>query len=59
MTRAVWKGHLSIGELSCGIALHAAATTSERISFHIVNRKTGTLPSDPLMEDIGGRGPVN
>lgn len=41
MTRAVWKGHLSIGELSCGIALHAAATTSERISFHIVNRKTG------------------
>lgn len=25
----------------------------------IVNRKTGTAVSDPLMEDIGGRGPVN
>src|SRR5690606_148883 len=41
MARAIWKGHLSIGELSCGIALYAAATTSERVSFHIVNRKTG------------------
>lgn len=39
--RAIWKGHLSVGELSCAVALYAAATTSERISFHIVNRKTG------------------
>jgi DNA end-binding protein Ku len=39
--RALWKGHLSIGELTCAVALYAAATTSERISFHIVNRKTG------------------
>lgn len=40
-TRAIWRGHLGVGELSCAVALHAAATTSERISFHIVNRKTG------------------
>lgn len=39
--RALWKGHLSIGELSCAVALYAAATTAERVSFHIVNRKTG------------------
>jgi DNA end-binding protein Ku len=30
-----------VGELSCAVALYAAATTSERISFHIVNRRTG------------------
>lgn len=30
-----------MGELSCAVALYAAATTSERISFHIVNRRTG------------------
>lgn len=41
MARAIWKGHLSVGELSCAVALHAAASTAERISFHIVNRKTG------------------
>ena len=39
--RAIWKGHLSVGELSCAVALYAAATTSDRVSFHIVNRKTG------------------
>lgn len=39
--RAVWKGHLEIGELACAVALHAAASTSERIAFHILNRKTG------------------
>lgn len=41
MARAIWKGYLSLGELSCAVALHAAATTAERIAFHIVNRKTG------------------
>lgn len=41
MPRAIWKGHLSVGELSCAVALYAAATTSDRISFNVVNRKTG------------------
>lgn len=39
--RAIWKGRLRIGEVSCAVALHAAASTSERISFHMLNRKTG------------------
>lgn len=39
--RAIWKGHLGVGELSCAVALYAAATASGRVSFHIVNRKTG------------------
>lgn len=41
MARALWKGHLKIEELSCAIALYAAASTSERVSFHTINRKTG------------------
>ena len=39
--RAIWKGHLEIGQLVCPVALHAAASTSERVAFHIVNRTTG------------------
>jgi DNA end-binding protein Ku len=39
--RAVWKGHLSLGELACGVALYAAASTAERVSFHVINRATG------------------
>lgn len=39
--RASWKGFLTVGALSCGVALYAAASTSERIALHMVNRKTG------------------
>jgi DNA end-binding protein Ku len=39
--RAIWKGMLRISELSCPVALYAAASSSERVSFHTINRKTG------------------
>jgi DNA end-binding protein Ku len=39
--RAIWKGKLVFGELVCPVALHAAASTSDRVSFHILNRRTG------------------
>ena len=39
--RALWKGHLKVAELNCAVALYAAASTSERISFHTLNRNTG------------------
>jgi DNA end-binding protein Ku len=39
--RANWKGFLRVGELSCPVALFTASSSSERIAFHIVNRRTG------------------
>nr|WP_309086118.1 Ku protein [Chelativorans sp.] len=39
--RASWKGFLKISELALPVALYAGATTSNRVSFHILNRKTG------------------
>jgi DNA end-binding protein Ku len=39
--RANWKGFLALGELSCAVALYTAASTSERIAFHTINRATG------------------
>jgi DNA end-binding protein Ku len=39
--RAIWKGHLKIAELSCPVALYAAASTSDRVSFRTLNRATG------------------
>lgn len=39
--RANWKGFLKVGELACPVALYTAASTSERISFHMLNRATG------------------
>ena len=39
--RANWKGLIKISELAIPVALYSAATTSERVSFHTLNRKTG------------------
>jgi DNA end-binding protein Ku len=39
--RANWKGFLTLGEISCAVSLYTAASTSERIAFHMLNRKTG------------------
>lgn len=39
--RAQWKGFLKVGEVSCGIALYTAASTSERIAFNTINKATG------------------
>jgi DNA end-binding protein Ku len=39
--RALWKGHLKIAEIACPVALHAAASTAERVSFRTVSRRTG------------------
>jgi DNA end-binding protein Ku len=39
--RANWKGFVKISELTIPVALYSAASTSERVSFHTINRKTG------------------
>jgi DNA end-binding protein Ku len=39
--RAQWKGFLKFGEVSCGVALYTAASTSERITFNTINSATG------------------
>lgn len=39
--RAQWKGQLRVGDISCTVGLYTAASTSERISFHLLNKATG------------------
>ncbi|TBZ57099.1 Ku protein [Rhizobium leguminosarum] len=39
--RAQWKGFLKFGEVTCGVALYTAASTSERITFNTINKATG------------------
>ncbi len=54
-SRALWKGHLSVGQLSCAVALYAAASTSDRVSFHIVNRKTGNRVRREYVDEQTGK----
>ncbi len=39
--RANWKGFLKVAQLTCQVGLFTAASTSERIAFHTLNRQTG------------------
>jgi DNA end-binding protein Ku len=39
--RASWRGQLKFGDFICEVGLYSALTSTDKISFNIVNRKTG------------------
>ncbi|RJG41611.1 Ku protein [Mesorhizobium sp. DCY119] len=53
--RAIWKGHLKVAELVCPVSMYAAASTSERISFHVLNRKTGNRVHRQFVDEETGK----
>lgn len=53
--RAIWKGILKVAEVTCPVALHTAASTSERISFHTLNRKTGHRVHRQFIDAVTGK----
>jgi DNA end-binding protein Ku len=63
--RAYWKGYLKLSLVSCPIALYPAASSSERVSFHRINKKTGNRlkqqnvdseSTEPVEKEDVGRG---
>ncbi|KAA0968918.1 Ku protein [Aureimonas fodinaquatilis] len=53
--RANWKGFLKIAEVTCPVALYTAASTSERISFHTINRATGNRVKRQFVDSETGK----
>jgi DNA end-binding protein Ku len=53
--RANWKGFLKIAEVSCPVALYTAASTSERIAFHTLNRATGNRVRRQFIDSDTGK----
>jgi DNA end-binding protein Ku len=49
--RPYWKGYLKLALVSCPIALHAACSTSERISFRQINKATGNRLRQQLVDE--------
>ena len=39
--RTSWKGYLKLSLVSCAVNLYPASSSSSRVSFNTVNRKTG------------------
>ena len=53
--RASWKGHLKIGDIGCAVALYTAVASSEKLSFNIVNRKTGNRVERQFVDSETGK----
>jgi DNA end-binding protein Ku len=49
--RAYWKGYLKLSLVSCPIALTPATSSSERVSFRQINKKTGNRLRQQLVDD--------
>src|SRR5919201_5425877 len=52
--RAYWKGYLKLSLVSCPIALSPAASSSERVSFRQINKKTGHRLKQQLVDSVTG-----
>lgn len=53
--RPNWKGYLKLSLVSCAVALYPATTTSQRIRFNIINRKTGNRIRNDVVDAETGR----
>ena len=49
--RAYWKGYLKLSLVSCPIALNPATSSSERVSFRQINKRTGNRLRQQMVDD--------
>jgi DNA end-binding protein Ku len=49
--RPYWKGYLKLSLVSCAIALYPATSSSERVSFRQINKRTGNRLRQQLVDD--------
>jgi DNA end-binding protein Ku len=50
--RPYWKGYLKLSLVSCPIAVYTAASSTERVSFRQINRKTGNRLRQQLVDEV-------
>lgn len=53
--RANWKGRVRLGEIAFGVALYTAATTSDRVALHMINRATGNRLKNESVDSETGK----
>jgi DNA end-binding protein Ku len=53
--RPNWKGFLKLSLVSCAVGLYPAASTSQRIRFNIINRKTGNRIRNDIVDAETGQ----
>lgn len=54
MACASWKGSLQLAYIVCPVALYPATSEADRVSFTLVNRKTGNKISQEKVDSVTG-----
>ena len=50
--RPYWKGYLKLSLVSCPIAIYTGTSSTERVSFRQINKKTGNRLRQQLVDEI-------
>ena len=50
--RPFWKGYLKLSLVSCPIALYTGTSSTERVSFRQINKKTGNRLRQQLIDEV-------
>ncbi|HEV7256281.1 MAG TPA: Ku protein [Bosea sp. (in: a-proteobacteria)] len=53
--RPAWKGYLKLSLVSCAIELTGATDHSEKVSFRVINRKTGNTVRRQYVDGVTGK----
>jgi DNA end-binding protein Ku len=50
--RPYWKGYIKLALVSCPISLYTASSSSERVAFRQINKKTGNRLKQQLVDEV-------
>ena len=50
--RAYWKGYLKLSLVSCPIVLYTGTSSTERLSFRQIDKKTGNRLRQQLIDEV-------
>jgi DNA end-binding protein Ku len=50
--RPYWKGYLKLSLVTCPIALYTASSSTERVSFRQINKRTGNRLRQQLVDEV-------
>lgn len=53
--RPAWKGYLKLSLVSCAVELTSATDRSEKVSFRVINRKTGNTVRRQYVDSVSGK----
>ncbi|PZN94488.1 MAG: Ku protein [Hyphomicrobiales bacterium] len=53
--RPAWKGYLKLSLVSCAVELTGTTDHSEKVSFRVINRKTGNTVKRQYIDSVSGK----